>query len=127
MWIIQVREVFESSIAFGRAALEELGIDPETAAATANDVRKRDTARLILQKARRRDGRRGAGGRREDRAGAAGGARRARPAGLNAETRDILGEGVVLMDRPSGRISPGGGYRRRRASSSARPCGTCSS
>ena len=43
----QVREVFESSISFGRVALEELGIDPETASATAHDVRKRDTARLM--------------------------------------------------------------------------------
>ena len=46
----QVREMFESSIAFGRAALEELGIEPDVAATTATDVRKRDTARLILQK-----------------------------------------------------------------------------
>ena len=43
--------MFESAIAFGRAALEELGIEPEAAAAAATDVRKRDIARLILQKA----------------------------------------------------------------------------
>ena len=31
----QVREMFELSIAFGRAALEELGIEPDVAATTA--------------------------------------------------------------------------------------------
>jgi voltage-gated potassium channel Kch len=87
------REVFESAIAFSRAALEELGTDPGTAAATANDVRKRDIARLILQKAE------GQMGGAELMVGAkitpqpleapAGKAR-----GLSAETRDILGEGV---------------------------------
>ncbi len=46
----QLREAFESAIVFGRAALEELGTDPATAAAAANDVRKRDIARLVLQK-----------------------------------------------------------------------------
>jgi voltage-gated potassium channel Kch len=90
----QLREVFESAIAFGRAALEELGTDPETAAATSNDVRKRDIARMILQKAE------GAMGGAELMVGAkinpqplavpAGKAR-----GLSAETRDILGEGVL--------------------------------
>ena len=47
----QIREVFESAIVFGRAALEELGVEPETAASAASDVRKRDIARLVLQKA----------------------------------------------------------------------------
>jgi len=88
----QVREVFESSISFGRVALEELGIDPETASATANDVRKRDTARLMLQKA----------GDAMDGAELVAGAKispeplvapAAKARGLNAETRDILGEG----------------------------------
>ena len=44
----QIREVFESAIVFGRTALEELGTDPEAAAVAANDVRKRDIARLVL-------------------------------------------------------------------------------
>jgi len=89
----QLRETFESAIAFGRAALEELGADPEAAAATANDVRKRDIARLFLQK----DG--GAMGGAELVVGAkitpepltapAGKAR-----GLSPETRDILSEGI---------------------------------
>ncbi|MFC4175410.1 monovalent cation:proton antiporter-2 (CPA2) family protein [Microvirga sp. GCM10011540] len=89
----QVREVFESAIAFGRAALEELGTPPEIAAGTADDIRKRDIARLVLQKA----------------SGAMGGAELVvgakiapepllAPAGkaraLSEETRDILGEGV---------------------------------
>jgi len=87
----QLREAFESAIVFGRAALEELGADPETAAAAANDVRKRDIARLVLQK----DG------------GAMGGAElvvgakitpepltapTGRAKALSPETRDLLGE-----------------------------------
>ncbi|HEY8383151.1 MAG TPA: monovalent cation:proton antiporter-2 (CPA2) family protein [Microvirga sp.] len=46
----QLRETFESAVAFSRAALEELGLDPATAAAAADEVRKRDIARLVLQK-----------------------------------------------------------------------------
>jgi voltage-gated potassium channel Kch len=90
----QIREVFESAVVFGRAALEELGTDPEMAAQAANDVRKRDIARLVLQKE----------------VGAMGGAELVMgskitpepltaPAGkaraLSPETRDILGEGVI--------------------------------
>jgi monovalent cation:proton antiporter-2 (CPA2) family protein len=90
----QLREAFESAIVFGRAALEELGADPETAAAAANDVRKRDIARLVLQK----DG------------GAMGGAElvvgakitpepltapTGRAKALSPETRDLLGEGAL--------------------------------
>jgi voltage-gated potassium channel Kch len=90
----QIREVFESAIVFGRAALEDLGTDPDTAAATANDVRKRDIARLVLQKE----------------VGTMGGAELVvgaritpeplkAPAGkakaLSPETRDILGEEVL--------------------------------
>jgi voltage-gated potassium channel Kch len=90
----QLREAFESAVVFGRAALEELGTDPETAAAAANDVRKRDIARLILQKE----------------VGAMGGAELmvgakitpeplTAPTGkakaLSIETRDILGEEVL--------------------------------
>ncbi len=89
----QIREVFESAIVFGRAALEELGTDPEAAAAAANDVRKRDIARLVLQKE----------------VGTMGGAElvvgakitpepltvpTSRARALSPETRDILGEGV---------------------------------
>jgi monovalent cation:proton antiporter-2 (CPA2) family protein len=90
----QLRETFESAIVFSRAALEELGIDAATAAAVADDVRKRDIARLVLQKA----------------AGTLGGAEllvgakvepepltapTAKARGLSAETRDILGEEVL--------------------------------
>jgi monovalent cation:proton antiporter-2 (CPA2) family protein len=46
----QLREVFESAVVFGRAALEELGTAPDLAAAAADDVRKRDVTRLFLQK-----------------------------------------------------------------------------
>jgi len=89
----QIREVFESAIVFGRAALEELGTEPDAAAAAANDVRKRDIARLVLQKE----------------VGTMGGAElvvgakitpepltvpTSRARALSPETRDILGEGV---------------------------------
>ncbi|WP_262270083.1 MULTISPECIES: monovalent cation:proton antiporter-2 (CPA2) family protein [Microvirga] len=89
----QIREVFESAIVFGRAALEELGTAPEAAAAAANDVRKRDIARLVLQKE----------------VGSMGGAElvvgaritpepltvpTSKARALSPETRDILGEGV---------------------------------
>jgi monovalent cation:proton antiporter-2 (CPA2) family protein len=47
----QLRETFESAIVFSRAALEELGVPSATATAVADDVRKRDIARLVLQKA----------------------------------------------------------------------------
>lgn len=47
----QIRETSESALAFGRAALEGLGLAPELAAARAEDVRKRDIARLVLQQA----------------------------------------------------------------------------
>ncbi|WP_114944925.1 monovalent cation:proton antiporter-2 (CPA2) family protein [Microvirga calopogonii] len=90
----QIREVFESAIVFGRAALEELGTESEAAAAAANDVRKRDIARLVLQKE----------------VGSMGGAElvvgakitpepltvpTSRARALSPETRDILGEGVL--------------------------------
>jgi monovalent cation:proton antiporter-2 (CPA2) family protein len=89
----QIREVFESAIVFGRAALEELGTEPDAAASAANDVRKRDIARLVLQKE----------------VGTMGGAElvvgakiapepltvpTSRARALSPETRDILGEGV---------------------------------
>lgn len=89
----QVREVFESAITFGRVALEELGTPVAAAAQTADDIRKRDIARLVLQKE----------------VGAMGGAELVvgakiapeplmAPTGkaraLSEETRDILGEGV---------------------------------
>jgi monovalent cation:proton antiporter-2 (CPA2) family protein len=90
----QIREVFESAIVFGRAALEELGTEPDAAASAANDVRKRDIARLVLQKE----------------VGTMGGAElvvgakiapepltvpTSRARALSPETRDILGEGVT--------------------------------
>jgi glutathione-regulated potassium-efflux system protein KefB len=45
----QVRETFESASAFGEAALRLIGVDPETAAEVAADVRRRDEERLALQ------------------------------------------------------------------------------
>ncbi|AWN50599.1 monovalent cation:proton antiporter-2 (CPA2) family protein [Methylobacterium sp. 17Sr1-1] len=47
----QIRETFESALAFGRATLEALGLSPEEAARTVDDVRRRDLARLVLQQA----------------------------------------------------------------------------
>jgi monovalent cation:proton antiporter-2 (CPA2) family protein len=47
----QLRETVESALAFGRATLEGLGLGAEAAATIAEDVRKRDVARLVLQQA----------------------------------------------------------------------------
>ncbi|NEU11996.1 potassium transporter TrkA [Methylobacterium sp. BTF04] len=47
----QLRETVDSALSFGRATLEGLGLSAATAAATAEDVRKRDIARLVLQQA----------------------------------------------------------------------------
>ncbi|HEV2558980.1 MAG TPA: monovalent cation:proton antiporter-2 (CPA2) family protein [Microvirga sp.] len=47
----QLRETFESAIVFSRAALEELGVEAAAAATAADDVRKRDIARLVMQTA----------------------------------------------------------------------------
>ncbi len=47
----QMRETFEGALAFGRDALEALGVEAEAAARIADDVRKRDVARLVLQRA----------------------------------------------------------------------------
>src|SRR3712207_4934511 len=87
----QIRETFESALAFGRAMLEELGREAGQASAVVEDVRRRDIARLIMQKAE----------------GIMGGADmlhgtrlepkpltdpRTRAHGLTEETRDIIGE-----------------------------------
>ncbi len=45
----QIRETFESASAFGEAALRAIGVDPETAADVAADVRRRDEERIELQ------------------------------------------------------------------------------
>ncbi|MEP9371457.1 monovalent cation:proton antiporter-2 (CPA2) family protein [Mesorhizobium sp. KR1-2] len=45
----QMRETFESALAFGQATLEQLGVDREEAADTIADVRERDAARLDAQ------------------------------------------------------------------------------
>jgi monovalent cation:proton antiporter-2 (CPA2) family protein len=46
----QIRETFESALAFGQATIEELGVDAATAKAVVDDVRRRDIARLMMQK-----------------------------------------------------------------------------
>ncbi|HSJ98633.1 MAG TPA: cation:proton antiporter, partial [Myxococcota bacterium] len=46
---LQVRETFESAIAFGEAALVALGATPEEAAETAAEVRRRDAERVELE------------------------------------------------------------------------------
>jgi len=46
-----LRETLESALAFGRAALEGLGLDSELAAEVQDDVRRRDLERLALQQA----------------------------------------------------------------------------
>jgi glutathione-regulated potassium-efflux system protein KefB len=45
----QIRETFESAMAFGEAALRELGLAPEEAAEIAADVRRRDAQRFELE------------------------------------------------------------------------------
>ncbi len=45
----QLRETFESAIAFGRAALGELGLPPERVAEVEEDIRQRDRDRFALQ------------------------------------------------------------------------------
>jgi glutathione-regulated potassium-efflux system protein KefB len=45
----QIRETFESALAFGAAVLGELGIDPDLAAETIEEVRDRDAARVELE------------------------------------------------------------------------------
>ena len=47
----ELRETLESALAFGRAALEGLGLDSELAAEVQDDVRRRDLERLALQQA----------------------------------------------------------------------------
>jgi monovalent cation:proton antiporter-2 (CPA2) family protein len=46
----ELRETFESALAFGRQALEGLGLDPDAARVVADDVRSRDLARLARQR-----------------------------------------------------------------------------
>jgi glutathione-regulated potassium-efflux system protein KefB len=45
----QIRETFESAVSFGEAALIQLGVAREEAAAMAVDVRRRDAERLQLE------------------------------------------------------------------------------
>lgn len=51
----QMRETLESAIAFGRAALEELGIPREEVAEVEQDVRRRDHERFVLQLQQNKD------------------------------------------------------------------------
>jgi glutathione-regulated potassium-efflux system protein KefB len=46
---VQIRETFESALAFGAAALRELGISGDEAAETAADIRSRDAERFALE------------------------------------------------------------------------------
>jgi glutathione-regulated potassium-efflux system protein KefB len=46
---LQVRETFESALAFGELALRELGVAPEEAAQVAAEVRRRDAERVALE------------------------------------------------------------------------------
>jgi monovalent cation:proton antiporter-2 (CPA2) family protein len=49
----QMRETFESAIAFGRSALEELGLPFERVAEVEEDIRRRDRERLAMQQQER--------------------------------------------------------------------------
>jgi voltage-gated potassium channel Kch len=47
----ELRETYESALAFGKRTLVELGVDEEEAQAVQDDVRRRDLERLALQQA----------------------------------------------------------------------------
>jgi glutathione-regulated potassium-efflux system protein KefB len=47
----EIRETYESALAFGRATLEEVGVDQESIDAAIEDVRTRDRDRLAMQQA----------------------------------------------------------------------------
>jgi CPA2 family monovalent cation:H+ antiporter-2 len=47
----ELRETFESGLLFGRRTLESLGVGDDEALAIADDIRRRDEARLALQEA----------------------------------------------------------------------------
>jgi glutathione-regulated potassium-efflux system protein KefB len=47
----EIRETYESAIAFGRATLQEFGVDQESIDALIEDVRTRDRDRIALQQA----------------------------------------------------------------------------
>jgi glutathione-regulated potassium-efflux system protein KefB len=46
---LHMRETFESALSFGRSTLQVLGADEMRASDIANDVRRRDIARLVMQ------------------------------------------------------------------------------
>jgi voltage-gated potassium channel Kch len=87
----QLRETFDAAIAFGQATLEGIGVEAGLAATIATDVRRRDIARLVMQKSD------GLMGGRDLLHGITVEpepliAPKARPHGLSPETRDIIGE-----------------------------------
>jgi Kef-type K+ transport system membrane component KefB/voltage-gated potassium channel Kch len=97
----QVRELFESALVFGRASLEELGLAPDEARDVVEDVRKRDIARLMMQKAE---------GSLMSGVDLLHGVRltpepltkpKARSKALSPETRDLIGEDDVLNAEPA--------------------------
>lgn len=45
----QIRETFESAVAFGQAALVELGVDEDEAVTIAREIRRRDAERFELR------------------------------------------------------------------------------
>ncbi|HYF56567.1 MAG TPA: cation:proton antiporter, partial [Salinarimonas sp.] len=84
-----VRESFESALAFGRGMLEGLGIEAARAGEVVEDVRRRDTVRLMLQKSE------GMMGGRDLLHGVTPEplvTPKARPRALSPETRDIIGD-----------------------------------
>jgi monovalent cation:proton antiporter-2 (CPA2) family protein len=84
-----VRESFESALAFGQGMLEGLGVGRESARAVVDDVRRRDTVRLMLQKTE------GLMGGRDLLHGVSPEplvAPKAKPRALSPETRDIIGD-----------------------------------
>jgi hypothetical protein len=86
---------------FGRASLEELGLSPEEARDVVEDVRKRDIARLMMQKA---EGSLMSGADLLHSVGLTPEPLtkpKARSKALSAETRDLIGEADFLTAEPA--------------------------
>ena len=94
----QTRETFEGALSFGRATLEALGVPVAEAARLTDEVRKRDVARLALQRSEGLLGGvdllRGASPIKPEPLVVP----RAKPRALSAETRDILDRKGVRAD-----------------------------
>ena len=111
----QTRETFEGALSFGRATLEALGVPATEAGRLVDEVRKRDVARLALQRSEGLLGGvdllRGASPIKPEPLVVP----RAKPRALSAETRDILDRKGVRADMLAESEAPRAEVDRRRA------------